>query len=173
MKNINTPLGDNYNVEVVNSVCDNNIELDNASILRRTYSYGLDLIITLPFYIAFIWIGSQQGIDELILKASYNLIFLIYMIIAWIFFDAQTLGQKIIGVKVVETNSGENIKIQQVFLRIFGYMTCNLMLGIGFLTMFFRKDNRGLHDLISFTSVINVTKEKIEIPNSKNINDKQ
>jgi uncharacterized RDD family membrane protein YckC len=64
-----------------------------------------------------------------------------------------TPGKMVFGLKVV-TVDGDPIGIGTALLRYFGYWVNALTLYIGYLFIAFRKDKRGLHDLIASTKVI-------------------
>ena len=66
-----------------------------------------------------------------------------------------TPGKMAFGLKVV-TVDGDPIGIGKALLRYFGYWVNALTLYIGYLFIAFRKDKRGLHDLIASTKVIRV-----------------
>ena len=66
-----------------------------------------------------------------------------------------TPGKMVAGLKVV-TVEGDAIGIGKALLRYFGYWVNALTLYIGYLFIAFRKDKRGLHDLIASTKVIRV-----------------
>ena len=51
------------------------------------------------------------------------------------------------------TADGAPIGLREAALRYIGYWVNALTLGIGYLFIAFRKDKRGLHDLIAGTSV--------------------
>ena len=66
-----------------------------------------------------------------------------------------TPGKMVLGLKVV-TVDGDPIGLGKALLRILGYWVNGLTLYIGYLFIAFRKDKRGLHDLIASTKVIRV-----------------
>ena len=63
-----------------------------------------------------------------------------------------TPGKMVFGLKVV-TEDGDPIGLDKAILRYIGYWVNALTLGIGYLFIAYRKDKRGLHDLIAGTSV--------------------
>lgn len=145
------------------------MNLKYASGLHRFASFVLDTIIALPIYVLFVMLGTSVMQDELLVKGIYNVLFLVFLMVCWIIFKGQTPGQMIMKTKIVDFETGNDITISQTFLRMFGYLLCNFMFGLGFLVMFFRKDKRALHDLISYTAVIYVGKNNINQDFSENI----
>lgn len=66
-----------------------------------------------------------------------------------------TPGKLAFGMKVLNNETGENLTFGRALLRdIVGKMLSALTLLIGFLMVAFRKDKRGLHDLIAGSCVI-------------------
>ena len=63
-----------------------------------------------------------------------------------------TPGKMVFGLTIL-TEDGEAVGIEKAVLRYIGYWVNVLTLGIGFLMIAFRKDKRGLHDLIAGTVV--------------------
>ena len=64
-----------------------------------------------------------------------------------------TPGKMMFGLKVL-TVDGDPIGLDKAVLRYIGLWVNTLTLGIGYLFIAFRKDKRGLHDLIAGTRVI-------------------
>lgn len=137
-----------------------NKDMKYANPGKRFLSFLLDTVITLPIYFLFVYTGYLVGEDELFIKAFFNLLFILILITFWIIFEGQTPGQMIMKIKIIDEKSKKKIGIVQSFIRAFGYITCNLTLGIGFLFMFFDKKKRGLHDMIALTSVIDISKKE-------------
>jgi len=89
--------------------------------------------------------GPVQISIEIIVGAVYTIGF-------WVSRGA-TPGKMVFGLKVV-TEDGDPIGLDKAALRYIGYWVNVLTLGIGYLMIAFRKDKRGLHDLIAGTTVI-------------------
>ena len=76
----------------------------------------------------------------------------------WLSNDGQTLGKRIVGIKIVSTKTGENLGfVPNVVLRawlptILGIIPFFQLIDI---LLIFREDKRCIHDLIAGTSVIN------------------
>jgi len=89
---------------------------------------------------------------------TWELIFefsvLILTVIFWDNWQGATPGKKFLHVKIVDAQTGENITNKQALTRSLAYIPSLLLFGIGFLMVAFRKDKRGLHDLIAGTAVI-------------------
>jgi len=74
-------------------------------------------------------------------------------ILFWTYWNGQTPGKKLMGIKVVSVDN-EPLTLGQSFLRYIGYIISSLMFFIGFIMIGVRRDKRGLHDLIARTKVI-------------------
>jgi len=72
----------------------------------------------------------------------------------WRRFKGATPGKKFVHIKIVDAKTLENIDNKQAITRSLGYIVSTLALLIGFIMVAFRKDKRGLHDLLAGTVVI-------------------
>ena len=91
-----------------------------------------------PGWGAFDWIGSVTG--------------MVYFSI-WVAVWSTTLGKLLFGLEVVR-NDGSKVGVGRAFARYWCYLISLSLLGIGFLMIAFRRDKRGLHDLICDTKVV-------------------
>jgi uncharacterized RDD family membrane protein YckC len=87
---------------------------------------------------------------ELIFEASV----LVVTILFWRRWRGATPGKKFVGIKIVDAKTFEDIDNRQAITRSLGYIISTLLLLIGFIMVAFRKDKRGLHDLLANTAVI-------------------
>ncbi len=74
----------------------------------------------------------------------------------WRRFKGATPGKKLFGIKVVDAKSFETIDNKQAITRSLGYFVSTFTLLIGFFMIGWRKDKRGLHDLLASSVVIYV-----------------
>lgn len=81
---------------------------------------------------------------------------LVVTMIFWRRWRGATPGKKLVGIKIVDAKSFEDIDNRQAITRSLGYIVSTLLLLVGFLMVAFRKDKRGLHDLLAGTAVIYV-----------------
>ena len=79
---------------------------------------------------------------------------LVVTIVFWRRWRGATPGKKFVHVKIVDANTFEDIDNKQAITRSFGYIVSTMFLLIGFIMVAFRKDKRGLHDLLAGTVVI-------------------
>jgi uncharacterized RDD family membrane protein YckC len=87
---------------------------------------------------------------ELIFEISVLLVTMLF----WKRWRGATPGKKYVNIKIVDTKTLHNITNKQAITRSFGYIISTLLFLVGFLMVAFRKDKRGLHDLLADTVVI-------------------
>ena len=83
----------------------------------------------------------------------------VYYIYCWSYdnpigLKGQTLGKKVMNIKVVMDN-GSDLTTQQAVVRCVGYLVTGITLGLGCL-LALRPDRKALHDMIASTKVIKV-----------------
>ncbi len=87
---------------------------------------------------------------ELLFEISVLLVTLIF----WKRWRGATPGKKFVHIKIVDAQTYEDINNTQAITRSFGYIVSTLAFLVGFIMVAFRKDKRGLHDLLAGTIVI-------------------
>ncbi|NOR58214.1 MAG: RDD family protein [Sulfurimonas sp.] len=88
---------------------------------------------------------------------------LIVTMIFWRRWRGATPGKKFVHIKIVDAKTLQDIDNKQAITRSIGYIVSTLALLIGFFMVAFRKDKRGLHDLLAGTVVI-YDEEAIKTP---------
>ena len=92
------------------------------------------------------------------LSLKWELLFEVSVFIVTIMFwrkwRGATPGKKFVHIKIVDSKTFDDIDNKQAITRSFGYIVSTFALLIGFFMVAFRKDKRGLHDLLAGTSVI-------------------
>ena len=133
--------------------------MQNINLFRRLASIFYDgvlvvaivIITSLPFY-------SFNVEESFLLKLTMQLYF--YLIIQYFFVwfwvnSAATLGMKSWKIKIVDIN-GNNISYKKAIVRFNVSILSISIFGLGFLISLFRKDKKGLHDIISRTQLIKI-----------------
>jgi len=87
---------------------------------------------------------------ELLFEVSVLLVTVIF----WRRWRGATPGKRFVHIKIVDAKTFKDIDNTQAITRSFGYIVSTLALLIGFFMVAFRKDKRGLHDLLAGTAVI-------------------
>ena len=79
----------------------------------------------------------------------------VVVVILWTNWRGMTPGKKLMGIRIVSSPDYKTLSYKKSIMRyLVGYTASVLTLGLGFLMIAFRKDKRGLHDLIAKTCVI-------------------
>ena len=87
---------------------------------------------------------------ELLFEVSTLLITLLF----WKKWRGATPGKKLVHIKIVDAKTYLDINNTQAITRSFGYIVSTLAFLVGFIMVAFRKDKRGLHDLLAGTVVV-------------------
>ncbi len=82
----------------------------------------------------------------------FLLVSALYVIIGWSVWST-TIGKRIFGLYVLRPD-GSKLTFGRAFARWLATSLSLILLGIGFLMIAFRRDKRGLHDLICDTVVV-------------------
>ena len=87
---------------------------------------------------------------ELLFEVSVLLVTMIF----WKKWRGATPGKKFVHIKIVDAKTFKDITNTQAITRSFGYIASTFAFLIGFIMVAFRKDKRGLHDLLAGTIVV-------------------
>lgn len=87
---------------------------------------------------------------EMLFEVSVLLVTMLF----WKKWRGATPGKRFVHVKIVDAKTFKDIDNTQALTRSFGYIVSTFTLLIGFFMVAFRKDKRGLHDLLAGTVVI-------------------
>jgi uncharacterized RDD family membrane protein YckC len=79
---------------------------------------------------------------------------LIITILFWDKWRGATPGKKFVHIKIIDAKTHKDINNKQAITRSLSYIISMALFFIGFLMVGFRKDKRGLHDLLAGTIVI-------------------
>jgi len=157
----------------INTTQNVNIEMRLASLGERLLAAIIDLIII----IAFIYVISQiistfnlinYDMNQWSKIAIYSLLFLpamIYTLVSEIFFKGQTLGKKVLKIKVIKTDgyaAGFGDYFARWIFRIVDIWLLGLTPIIGIISIVVSKDNQRIGGLASGTAVISL-KERYQI----------
>lgn len=121
--------------------------MNPASTLDRLAAQLIDLCLLFLFSFG---ISILFGAFGAAISAAFSLIYF------WLChqFGGQTVGKKLIGLKVISVHS-QSLNVFRILLReTVGRVLCLGTLFLGYFGILFRKDGRGLHDLISGSIVI-------------------
>ena len=103
--------------------------------------------------------GREDFATHKLLGWIYILIPLILTQTLFMYFTGQTPGYRAYNITLIDENSKEKPSLFIILFRNLSAILSMLTL-IGWLLMFFRKDHKTLHDLLSATAVINKNETK-------------
>lgn len=86
----------------------------------------------------------------------------IITITLWVVWSGQSIGKKLLNIKIVDDNYNE-IGIGKAVIRYIGYIVSTITMFLGYAIVPFRKDKKALHDLMASTYVIHTDKENTNI----------
>ena len=127
-----------------------------AKISDRLKAFLTDtFMITMPilYIVIYLIMGSREEFRAHMAKGWLYIVVFHYIsvMLLWIF-KAQTPGMKAYDIKIVSKNL-KQISFLQATIRYF-LMPISILSIVGVLIAFFRKDRQTLHDLLSFTLLI-------------------
>ncbi len=97
---------------------------------------------------------AQQPQTNMTWEVIFELSVLAATALFWRKWRGATPGKRIVGITVVNADDFNELSNKQAVTRSLSYIISTLLLLVGFLMVAFRKDKRGLHDLIAGTAVI-------------------
>lgn len=121
--------------------------------VRLIASFIDNLILLVPLILFVVYFDINTENDSVSLMS--NIIIVLFFVTLWVKWGGKTPGKALLGIKIISSKeSTEDITFFQGLLRYFGYILSTIFFFIGFIIIGFRKDKRGLHDLISDTYVV-------------------
>lgn len=130
---------------------------------QRLFAYNLDITAMLVvFFPLSLWLANDW--------LFYTSCFVIICIYHATFESSDwqgTLGKRYGKMKVVDYNSGHSISFGRALIRILAKFLSLAPCFAGFFMIYFRRDRRGLHDLIAGTCVVRVAPKETKEANSK------
>ena len=97
---------------------------------------------------------NNQPQTSLQWELIFELAVLAVTILFWKKWRGATPGKRFVHIKIVDSKTFEDIDNTQAITRSIGYIASTLAFLIGFIMVGFRKDKKGLHDLLAGTAVI-------------------
>lgn len=77
----------------------------------------------------------------------------LYSILLWVNWHGQTIGKKLMKIKVVQEN-GRPVDYRTAIIRYLGYLISSLVLFLGYLWIIWDEKKQGWHDKIARTYVV-------------------
>jgi len=131
-----------------------------SSKLKAFLTDAFMLVMPLMYIVFYLVMGGREGFAEhKALGWLYILVPLVIVQTAFMFKTGQTPGYRAYDLTLIDESTGEK---PSLFIILFRNSAAILSLFtiFGWLMMFFRKDSKTLHDLLSNTAVINKPADK-------------
>jgi len=106
---------------------------------------------------------ASQPQTSLKWELLFEISVLVVTVIFWKKWRGATPGKKFVHIKIVDAKTFENIDNKQAITRSFGYIVSTMLFLVGFIMVAFRKDKRGLHDMLASTVVVYDTPHSQEL----------
>lgn len=123
---------------------------------RRFLAYFVDIIIVSlvvgSFSASFTFASGGSGKSTIIWLPSV-LITAAYYIFFWVKYDGQTLGKRLMAVKVIKED-GSQLDFSVAIVRYIGYIISGFVFFLGFIWVAFDSKKQGWHDKIAKTLVV-------------------
>lgn len=91
--------------------------------------------------------------DTTVLEMFINILFIIAYIFCWVKF-AGTPGHRLLKLKILDADTGENLTVGKAIIRYIGYIISSLALAIGLIWVAFDKKKQGWHDKMANSVVV-------------------
>tara|TARA_B100000749_G_scaffold280707_1_gene278127 strand:- start:42180 stop:42692 length:513 start_codon:yes stop_codon:yes gene_type:complete len=145
-------------------------QLKVAGIRPRLLAFMFDVFfLTLMVRLILALFSAVMGYDfinmptELGLFIAWTTVFIYFVVPQYL--TGQTLGKRIVKIKVIHQDEYQNINFIQFIAReVFGKFVSIITFGIGFMLVLTREDRRALHDLMSRTRVVDLKKNRSNYP---------
>lgn len=122
-----------------------------AGFFRRLGAFALDGVVLSLVYLALTFL-LQQGL--VVLTVVNILVDLAYYALLEGGPRGQTLGKRAVGIRVVDSTTGERIGYGRGVLRYFGRYISSLPLGLGYLWVLVDREKQTWHDKLARTVVV-------------------
>jgi uncharacterized RDD family membrane protein YckC len=134
---------------------------EDASVGARVVAMAVDLTILAAIDVLVVYLTMQIcgiSLDDLGLVPKSPLLAFLFMqnfgyLVAFTA-GGQTLGKMAMGIRVVPNESRSSLDMGRASLRSIVWLVLAIPAGLGFVTAFFRRDHRGIHDRFAGTRVV-------------------
>lgn len=137
--------------------------LQLATLRSRALAFIIDdlivtLLICLIYWNSIVAVSDNQEALINLMQTTFVVPLILLKIIYHTFFIwyyGQTIGKKIVKIRVIDANSWERVSFFSSFLRSLGRVVSEMFFYIGFLIGFFTEGRRTFHDFTGKTLVVN------------------
>ncbi|MFK5977189.1 MAG: RDD family protein [Sulfurovum sp.] len=133
-------------------------DYDYASVGSKIKAFLTDafmLVMPIMYLVFYFVMGSREEFeDNMLIGWIYIVIPLVIVQTIFMYKTGQTPGYRAYNIKLIDNTTKEKPSLGVVLFRNLSAILSLLTL-LGWAVMFFRKDNRNLHDLLSATTIVN------------------
>lgn len=150
-------------------------KLQAPSLLRRVAAIVYDTCLVLPLVMVSVAIAfairaavvempASEQVDTPLLKAYVVQVIEFIAVVGFFSYfwikSGQTLAMQAWRIKLVDSNGGDGISLQQAVIRCFAVVISVACLGVGYLWCLFDSRGRSWHDHLSGTELVLLPKKK-------------
>lgn len=141
----------------------NTNDLQLASMRSRAFAFVIDDVIVSLIIMIIYWnaISSASSDSNTLIYLMQTALVLPLMVLKviyhtfFVWYYGQTLGKKIVKIRVIDAGHWGRVTILQSFLRAVGRIVSEMFFYIGFLIGFFNDGKKTFHDFAGKTLVVN------------------
>jgi uncharacterized RDD family membrane protein YckC len=141
--------------------------------LLDSFILSFGIVVLMLVLVAIFWIPISGFMDRMVAETvtedeivmmmlpiqcgAYILAFLIQFLYYCLLparWNGQTIGKRLLNIRIVPTDGGENTLGRMLLRNVLGYYISGYVLYLGFLWMIWDEDKQGWHDKIANTAVI-------------------
>ena len=123
------------------------------------------LIIKIPIWISALATPNNIVVKDIIFDYSIKDIVLYLLKVAYFvlltYYTGSTLGKKLFHLKVISSEERDMTFFEVIFRESVGRFLASVIINIGYIMIGIDKEKRGLHDLLSDTSVVYYHEKKV------------
>lgn len=131
-------------------------DMESAPPLTRLLAVLLDagvgIVLLIP---SFIFVFINEPMLNMVFSLLGGLAALVHIIGGWMKYG-RTVGKYLMGLRIVDLENPAQVGLgmKPLLMRILGYMVCGIPCYLGFLSILFDDEGRGIHDKIANTMVV-------------------
>ncbi|HPF96617.1 MAG TPA: RDD family protein [Mangrovimonas sp.] len=143
----------------INTTQNVKINFTAAGVGERLLAFFIDMLIKTAYYVflnqAFGAFQFEDSWSQMAVDVLLGLPVVFYTLVQEIFMDGQTLGKKVMGIKVVKID-GYQASLSDYVVRWFFRIVDVYIFGLGFFIMLINKQNQRVGDMAAGTAVISL-----------------
>lgn len=133
-------------------------EYEYAGFWIRFLAHIIDSLIMTPIFVVLGVIAAMTGVP--LEESSVGILDLVVLVLTFVFYIgcwvkfAGTPGKRILKLKILDADTGENLTAGKALIRYLMYLVSYLLLCIGLIWAAFDKKKQGWHDKVANSVVV-------------------